>query len=73
MVQTPERQTTTIKKDVADKIPDAMPLPAPKRCGDMIQSMRPQDCPRGMLLIAIEGNPMTPEQRSCDLSGKREN
>ena len=39
MVQTPERQTTTIKKDVADKIPDAMPL----ACAEAILEYSPID------------------------------
>jgi hypothetical protein len=49
MVQTPERQTTTIKKDVADKIPDAMPL----ACAEAILEYSPIDVvhkisPRGV-------------------------
>ena len=55
MVQTPERQTTTIKKDVADKIPDAMPL----ACAEAILEYSPIDVvhkisPRGALFIAVE-------------------
>ena len=57
MVQTPERQTTTIKKDVADKIPDAMPL----ACAEAILEYSPIDVvhkisPRGALFIAVEGD-----------------
>ena len=68
MVQTPERQTTTIKKDVADKIPDAMPL----ACAEAILEYSPIDVvqkisPRGVLFIAVEGDAVTPEKQSFDL------
>ena len=71
MVQTPERQTTTIKKDVADKIPDAMPL----ACAEGILEYSPIDVvhkisPRGVLFIAVEGDAVTPEQQSFDLYEK---
>ena len=71
MVQTPERQTTTIKKDVADKIPDAMPL----ACAEAILEYSPIDVvhkisPRGALFIAVEGDAVTPEQQSFDLYEK---
>ena len=71
MVQTPERQTTTIKKDVADKIPDAMPL----ACAEAILEYSPIDVvhkisPRGVLFIAVEGDAVTPEQQSFDLYEK---
>jgi hypothetical protein len=71
MVQTPERQATTIKKEVADKIPDAMPL----ACADAILEYSPIDVvhkisPRGVLFIAVEGDAVTPEQHSFDLYEK---
>src|SRR5258705_74683 len=71
MVQAPERQTTTIKKDVADKIPDAMPL----ACAEAILEYSPIDVvdkisPRGVLFIAVEGDAVTPEQQSFDLYEK---
>jgi len=68
MVQTPERVTTNIKKDVADKIPDAMPL----ACAEAILEYSPSAgvhkiSPRGVLVRAGEGDAVTPEKPSFDL------
>ena len=71
MVQTPERQTTTIKKDVEGKIPDAMPL----ACAEAILEYSPEDVvhkisPRGALFIAVENDAVTPEEQSVKLYEK---
>jgi hypothetical protein len=71
MVQTPERQATTIKKDVADKIPDAMPL----ACAEAILEYSPIDVvdkisPRAVLFIAVENDAVTPEEQSVQMYEK---
>jgi len=71
MVQTPERQTTTIKKEVEAKIPNQMPL----RCAEAIMEFRPEDfvhkiSPRGTLFIAVENDAVTPEEQSVRLYEK---
>jgi dienelactone hydrolase len=71
MVATPERKTTTIKKEVADKIPDQMPL----QCAEAIIEYSPEDvvhkiAPRGVLFVAVENDAVTPEQQSITLYEK---
>ncbi|MBI2540632.1 MAG: alpha/beta hydrolase [Deltaproteobacteria bacterium] len=68
MVQTPERQTTTIKKEVADKIPQQMPL----QCAEALIEYSPEDvvhkiAPRATLFIAVENDAVTPEEQSVRL------
>ena len=64
MIETPERRTTTVKKEVADKIPDAIPL----RSGDAIMEFIPEDVvhrisPRAALFIGVENDAVTPEEQ----------
>jgi cephalosporin-C deacetylase-like acetyl esterase len=71
MIATPERKTTTIKKEVADKIPDKMPL----QCAEAIIEYSPEDvvhkiAPRGVLFIAVENDAVTPESQSVTLYEK---
>jgi dienelactone hydrolase len=71
MVATPERKTTTIKKEVADKIPDQMPL----QCAEAIIEYSPEEvvhkiAPRGVLFIAVEHDAVTPEAQSVRLYEK---
>ncbi len=71
MVATPERKTTTIKKEVADKIPDQMPL----QCAEAIIEYSPEDvvhkiAPRATLFIAVENDAVTPEAQSMRLYEK---
>ncbi len=74
MIATPERKTTTIKKEVADKIPDRMPL----QCAEAIIEYSPEDvvgriAPRASLFLAVEGDAVTPEEQSMrlyDLAGE---
>jgi dienelactone hydrolase len=71
MVATPERKTTTIKKEVADKIPDQMPL----QCAEAIIEYSPEDvvhkiAPRGVLFVAVENDAVTPEAQSVTLYEK---
>jgi cephalosporin-C deacetylase-like acetyl esterase len=71
MVATPERKTTTIKKEVADKIPDEMPL----QCAEAIIEYSPEDvvhkiAPRGVLFVAVENDAVTPESQSMTLYEK---
>ncbi|HEY2988936.1 MAG TPA: alpha/beta hydrolase, partial [Candidatus Binatia bacterium] len=71
MVATPERKTTTIKKEVADKIPDQMPL----QCAEAIIEYSPEEvvhkiAPRGVLFIAVENDAVTPESQSMTLYEK---
>jgi hypothetical protein len=71
MVQTPERQTTTIKKEVEAKIPNQMPL----RCAEAIMEYSPEEvvhkiAPRGVLFIAVEHDAVTPEAQSVRLYEK---
>ena len=68
MVQTPERQTTTIKKEVAAKIPQQMPL----QCADEMMDYSPEDVvhrisPRAALFIAVENDAVTPEEQTVRL------
>ena len=71
MVQTPERQTTTIKKEVADKIPQQMPL----QCAEALLEYSPEEvvhkiAPRATLFIAVENDAVTPEEQSVRLYEK---
>ena len=68
MVQTPERQTTTIKKEVEQKIPQQMPL----QCADEMMEYSPEDVvhrisPRAALFIAVENDAVTPEEQTVRL------
>lgn len=60
MVPTPERRATTIKADVDDRIPDAVPLSA----ADEILEYRPVDAARTLttplMVIGVEGDATTP-------------
>ena len=64
MIETPERRSTSVKKEVADKIPDAVPL----RSGDAIMEFIPEDVvhrisPRAALFIGVENDAVTPEEQ----------
>ena len=68
MVQTPERKTTTIKKEVAAKIPQQMPL----QCAEEMMDYSPEDVvhrisPRASLFIAVENDAVTPEAQTVRL------
>jgi len=68
MVQTPERKTTTIKKEVEQKIPEQMPL----QCADEMMEYSPEDVvhrisPRAALFIAVENDAVTPEAQTVRL------
>jgi hypothetical protein len=71
MVQTPERQTTTVKKEVEAKIPQQMPL----QCAEALIEYSPEDvvhriAPRATLFIAVENDAVTPEEQSVRLYEK---
>ncbi|MBI4527877.1 MAG: alpha/beta hydrolase [Deltaproteobacteria bacterium] len=71
MVQTPERQTTTVKKEVEAKIPQQMPL----ACAEALLEYSPEDVvqkisPRATLFIAVEHDAVTPEEQSFRLYEK---
>ena len=71
MVQTPERQTTTVKKEVEAKIPQRAPL----QCADALMEYSPEDVvhkisPRATLFIAVENDAVTPEEESIRLYEK---
>ena len=62
MVATPERKTTTIKADVDHRVPDEVDLLSAEaifgyRPIDVIESV----APRGVMLIAVEDDAVTPE------------
>ncbi len=68
MVQTPERKSTTIKKEVEQKIPQQMPL----QCADEMMEYSPEDVvhrisPRASLFIAVENDAVTPEEQTVRL------
>jgi alpha/beta superfamily hydrolase len=68
MVATPERKTTTIKKEVEEKIPERMPL----QCAEAILEFNPEEvvhkiAPRASLFIAVEHDAVTPEEQSFRL------
>jgi len=68
MVQTPERKTTAIKKEVEQKIPQQMPL----QCADEMMEYSPEDVvhrisPRAALFIAVENDAVTPEEQTVRL------
>lgn len=60
MVPTPERRATTIKADVDDRIPSAVPL----SCAEEILAYRPIDAAarlaKPLLVIGVEGDATTP-------------
>ncbi|MBI2358969.1 MAG: alpha/beta hydrolase [Deltaproteobacteria bacterium] len=71
MVQTPERKTTTVKKEVEAKIPQQMPL----QCAEAIMEYCPEETvhkisPRASLFIAVEYDAVTPEEQSVRLYEK---
>jgi uncharacterized protein len=71
MVQTPERQTTTIKREVASKIPDEMPL----QCAEALMEYSPEEVvhkisPRAALFISVENDAVTPEEQTVRLYEK---
>jgi dipeptidyl aminopeptidase/acylaminoacyl peptidase len=68
MVATPEWRATTVKKDVDDRVPKLVALASV----DAILSYRPIDvvariAPRALMLIAVEGDAVTPEDHAVDL------
>ncbi len=68
MVPTPERRATTIKADVDDKVPALVELAS----AEAIFAYRPIDvveriAPRGLMLIAVEGDATTPEDHAYAL------
>lgn len=71
MVATPERKTTTIKKEVEEKIPERMPL----QCAEAIMEFNAEEvvhkiAPRAALFIAVENDAVTPEEQSFRLYEK---
>jgi uncharacterized protein len=71
MVATPERKTTTIKKEVEAKIPETMPL----QCAEALMEFSPisvvhKIAPRATLFIAVENDAVTPEEQSVQLYEK---
>ena len=71
MVATPERKTTTIKKEVEAKIPETMPL----QCAEALMEFSPVSvvhkiAPRATLFIAVENDAVTPEEQSVRLYEK---
>lgn len=65
MVVTPERQQTSVKKDVDARIPERIPL----RCADAIMEFSPEDwveriSPRAILFISTENDAVTPEDQT---------
>lgn len=68
MVATPEWRATTVKKDVDDRVPKLVALASV----DAILAYRPIDvvdriAPRALMLIAVEGDAVTPEDHAIDL------
>jgi len=68
MVATPERKTTTVKADVDHRVPDEVDLLSALP----IMGYRPIDvidriAPRGVMLIAVENDAVTPEDHIYDL------
>jgi alpha/beta superfamily hydrolase len=68
MVATPERKTTTIKADVDHRVPDQVDLLS----AEAIFAYRPIDvidriAPRGVMLIAVENDAVTPEDHIYSL------
>jgi uncharacterized protein len=71
MVATPERKTTTVKKEVEAKIPETMPL----QCAEALMEFSPisvvhKIAPRATLFIAVENDAVTPEEQSVQLYEK---
>jgi len=71
MIQTPERQTTTVKKEVEAKIPQQMPL----QCAEALLEYSPEAVvhkisPRATLFLAVENDAVTPEEQSVRLYEK---
>ena len=62
MVPTAERRTTTVKSDVDDRIPTAVPL----ACAEEILAYRPVDAAARLttplLVIGVEGDATTPDR-----------
>ena len=68
MVPTAERRATTVKRDVDGRIPTSVPLAA----ADEILRYRPIDvvgniAPRGLMLVAVEGDDVTPADHATRL------
>lgn len=66
MVPTPERRETSVKKDVDDRIPSAIPLSA----ADEILAYRPLDAApraRNLMVIAVEDDATTPTDHAVAL------
>jgi len=68
MVATPERKATTVKADVDDRVPAQVALAS----ADAIMAYRPLDVvdrisPRALMLIAVEGDTVTPEDHAVAL------
>jgi len=68
MIPTPERRATTVKRDVDGRIPTSVPLAS----ADEILRYRPVDvvgniAPRGLMLIAVEDDNVTPTDHATAL------
>jgi hypothetical protein len=68
MVPTPERRSTTVKADVDGRVPTEVALAS----ADAILGYRPLDvvdriAPRALMLIAVEGDAVTPEDHATAL------
>ncbi len=68
MVPSPEWTTTTVKSDVEPRVPESVALAS----ADAIMAYRPIDvvariAPRALMLIAVEGDAVTPEDHAVAL------
>lgn len=68
MIPTPERKTTSVKRDVDDRVPALVAL----RSAEAIMAYRPLDVvdrisPRALMLIAVEKDAVTPEDHAAAL------
>jgi hypothetical protein len=68
MVPTPERRQTKVKADVDDRVSDGVQL----RAAEEILSYKPIDvveriAPRGLMVIAVEDDPVTPTDHAVSL------
>ncbi|MCE2526124.1 MAG: alpha/beta fold hydrolase [Actinomycetia bacterium] len=65
MIPTPERRTTSIKRDVDSRVPTRLPLAA----AEGIMAYQPIEVvdritPRPMLIVAVENDPVTPTEHA---------
>jgi hypothetical protein len=69
MIQTAERRASTVKADVDSRIPTAVPL----SCAQGVLDYRPIDIAgrvRGLLIVAVEGDLVTPTDHASALFAK---